>query len=170
MIYIITGDVEIGKSTVCARLIDLAQTQEMTCGGFITKKDTQGNLFLEDVTTGWTTLFAIKKTGRTFQEGYRYKFQDDAFTIGNQLIEQNCSAQLLVLDELGARELQGEGFSSWQEVVQTRSDMTTVLVIRKKLLQNYKKILNCDTQIFEVTEHNRENLHKDLFSLINPKS
>ena len=52
MIISVTGNIGIGKTTVCQRVVEIVQSQGYGCGGILTYKASDKSILVEDIQTG----------------------------------------------------------------------------------------------------------------------
>lgn len=170
MVVIVTGAIGAGKTTVCEKTVGIARSQGIRCGGIITRKITRNNqdddIVVEDIQTGKCVLLA--STCNMFQgpRTARYSFSPAGLDFGIQAIDRGVSSDILLVDELGQVELGGEGFSGVIEQVASGMVKNCILVIRKGLLPAYLSRLRVDTQVFETTVNNRNQLPEEIIKVL----
>ena len=162
MVIIVTGAIGVGKTTVCDKVVKIAQSQGYSCGGIITYKNQKGDIIIQDVQTDETTTLAsisnIYKGPRTA----KYFFNPVGIDFGIQAIDRGTASDLLVVDELGRLELNGEGFAKVIEENIAGKVENCLMVIRKELLSAFLKHLSVTTSVFETTINNRNQLPGDI--------
>ena len=165
MNVIITGEVGIGKSTVCRRIVDMAREDGFICGGVLTSKD-KDNLLVENIETGERELLASGNHEEGAVPVGRYSFNLKGIQFGQRAIQQSLDVDLLAVDECGPLELRGAGFSDIFDILHQRGSKINLLVIRKKLLEKFKKRFNLEFNVFEVTRQNRGTCHKKIYTIL----
>jgi len=166
MVFIITGEIGIGKTTVCLKLVDIVRSSGYTCGGILTEKAAGGDITVENINSGEKEILA--STLDTFQEGSRtgkYYFYPRGIDFGIRSIASGSFAEILFIDEIGQLELNGEGFTGTLEICNA-SKAQCVLVIRKWLLPDYLPLLPADPIIFETTMANRDQLPHEIAGIL----
>ena len=163
MDIIITGDVGVGKSTVCRKIVEMAKADGMTCGGVLTSKQDE-NLLVENIVTGETHLLASANRDEGQIAIGRYFFNRNGIEFGQLATRQSRPVHLLTVDEMGPLELKGEGFSDVFNMVHERRTKNNLLVIRKNLLHKCEKRLNLKFAIFEITLKNRKTCHETIYA------
>jgi nucleoside-triphosphatase THEP1 len=163
MIIIITGDIGVGKTTVCQKFIDLARSRRYQCAGVITYKRADGDIIIEDVQTGETREFASTQQIYSGPQTAKYYFNPEAIDFGIQAIDKGSDSDIVLIDELGILELNGQGFLQVPEQINKRQFKKCLVVIRKQLLQDFLSLLVTKPLVFETTVSNRNTLPNDIF-------
>ena len=134
MVIIVTGAIGIGKSTVCEKIIKIARSQGHSCGGVITYKSHNEDIIIEDVQTGETRILASTSNRYQGPRAAKYFFNSEGIDFGIEAIDKGTPSDILLVDELGHLELNGEGFAKVIEKVAGGQVKTCILIIRKELL------------------------------------
>jgi nucleoside-triphosphatase THEP1 len=153
MVIIVTGAIGIGKTTICQKVIKIAQSQGYSCGGIITCKTCNEDIIIEDVQTGKTK--ALASTSNIYQgpRTAKYFFNPEGIDFGIQAIDRGTAS-----DILGHLELSEQGFAKVIEQVVTGKVKNCILVIRKELLSAFLPKLGATISVFEATIDNRNKL------------
>jgi nucleoside-triphosphatase len=154
MVVVITGNLGIGKTTVCEKLLAYANKQGLSCGGVLTYKTKNDNRVVLDIQNGDKFIFARKNCINEGLYTPRYIFDPGGIDFGIRAIENGASADILFIDELGPIELMGQGFAPALETVRTEAKKC-VLVIRKGLITAFASWIGPDPLVFETTCQNR---------------
>lgn len=162
MVIIVTGVIGIGKTTVCAKVIKIAQSQGYSCGGIITYKTQNGDIIIEDVQTGKTKALASTRNIYHGPRTAKYFFNPEGIDFGIQAIDRGTATDILVVDELGHLELRGEGFAKVIDQIVTGKVKNCIMVIRKELLSAFLPQLGATTSVFETTISNRNQLPREI--------
>jgi nucleoside-triphosphatase THEP1 len=111
MVIIITGSIGIGKTTVCEKVVKIVRSSGYSCGGILTHKAANERLIALDIQTGEKVILA--STDNTFDgpRTPRYSFNPEAIKFGIGAINKAIDSDVLIIDELGHLELNGEGFA-----------------------------------------------------------
>jgi len=163
VVVIVTGEIGIGKTTVCRKVIQMARSRGYSCGGVITYKEPDGCITIEDVQTGQKEKLASTETIYDGPSTKKYFFNPIGIEFGIRAIEQGSTADILFVDELGHLELRGEGFPNVINLVSTSKIQNLVVVIRKALLEFFLPGLGSPL-IFETTCENRGDLPEKIWS------
>jgi nucleoside-triphosphatase len=141
-IFIITGQREAGKTTLCRSVIELARERNWTVAGLLSpgifQKGQKTGIQVIDLHTDQSRALAQKNTGEIY--GTRTKtwnFDENALQWGNECLKMAVPCQLLVVDELGILEFdQGQGWMSGFSAIDSHQYSLAMIVIRPELLQS----------------------------------
>ena len=86
--------------------------------------------------------------------------------LGIQSIQRGTGATVLLVDEIGHLELQGEGFTQILELIKEDKVKNCILVIRKELLSAFIPQLPNTPLVFETTVDKRNELPQEIGSVI----
>jgi nucleoside-triphosphatase THEP1 len=164
---LLSGQIGVGKTSVCQKVVELAQAQGHHPRGVLTPPlvDASGaKIGFEalDVGSGRRWLLAHTKRDRGGPRIGPYTFDrrglDRAIDLLRDAIEGG--ADLLIVDEIGPLELeQGNGFAPVLDQLPLHGPGHILLVVRPALLQELRRRLSsADVTIFTVTRGNRDNL------------
>ncbi len=164
MVIIITGAIGIGKTTVCEKVVKIVRSSGYSCGGILIHKAAHESLIALDIQTGERAVLA--SAGNTFDgpRTPRYSFNSEAIKFGIRAINKAIDSDVLIIDELGHLELDGEGFAKSLEFVKTGRVKNSILVIRKELLPAFLAQLGDSPSIFETTISTRDRLPRKICS------
>lgn len=172
MIIIVSGDIGVGKSTVCRKLTKIIRDKGLSCGGIMTFKSEKGHITIEDIRTGKTMPLASKAHGTTTigPSTARYLFNQNALNFGNRVIEEAATANVTIIDEIGQLELRSEGLVTAINIIKAKRFQNCIIVIRKSLLPFYLPHFNDpNTHTLEVTTENRDTLPQEISELFQRK-
>ena len=111
-IILVVGAKDSGKTTYLELLVKRAELKGLTVTGFLSRGDlNKENYYLENLNTNEKLVLASKISGlsSTIKRG-EYYFSPDTLHYGNQLLKKGLRADLIVLDEFGPLECDGQGF------------------------------------------------------------
>jgi len=134
MVIIVTGDIGIGKTTICHRLIEIVQNQGYCCGGILTRKAPDKGIIIEGIQSGETETLASTNNVYHGPRTAKYSFNAKGIAFGVREIEKGISSSLLVVDEIGHLELRGEGFAKVIELIRAKRDHSTCQNKKEKQL------------------------------------
>ena len=166
MVFVITGAIGVGKTTVCRKLIEMLRGQGHTCTGVLSYKTTDQGIIIENIRSGEKKSLASIDNVYNGPHTAKYSFNPDGISFGIQAIEEGASADILLIDEVGHLELGGEGFVDALELVNTGRIKGCILVIRRELLPAFTPRLRTVELVFEVTENNRDRLPQEICSVL----
>jgi nucleoside-triphosphatase len=166
-ICILSGDENVGKSTLCRRLIEYAKSRNILVSGISSELEIVNfqrkaiNSF--DIKTGEKVNLAVYTPGWDKEKPERkWKFNRDAINWGNNVLRKSVPTNLLMIDEIGYLELEkGEGWNECFNVLESNQYQLATVVIRPELLglisQRYKKI-----SVYTLQKHNRKEIEIEL--------
>ncbi len=169
MIIIVTGAVGIGKTTVCRKVVETLRGRGYACAGILTDKDAGEDLFVEDVQSGRKEILASASSVYDGPSTPKYSFNPEGISFGVEAIDRGTAAEVLIVDELGLLELEGEGFVKVIELVRSGSVANCILVIRRELLAAFLPRLDAEPFIFRATLDNRDRLPPEIETLMAEK-
>jgi len=171
MFIIVTGVIGVGKSTVCQKLTKILQSNGLVCGGILTFKSAEGGIIIEDIRSGKKAPLAeINKGASGEPRTDRYFFNQSGINLGIQAVNEAVSADVLIVDEVGQLELRGEGLVPVLEIIKSGRFKNCVTVVRKTLLPFYLPQFSNPPRVFEVTMENRDELPREISSILPEES
>lgn len=168
MLVIVTGQVGVGKTTVCQRVVTIARESGLTCGGVISHKTADWGILVEDVRSGASMPLASTRDTYQGPQTGKYWFNPAGIEFGVEAIRRGMSSSILVVDEIGPLELEGEGFSCATEILRRRRVRDSIVVIRSELLVAFLPLLGRAACIFKTTLENRDSLPEQISCLLAP--
>lgn len=161
---LLTGTKQVGKSTVCQRVAELARARGYRAGGVLTPALHDGNgaktgFEALDVGSGQRWLLALTEQGLDGPQIGPYAFDAAGLAQAIAVLKQACAAatDLLVVDEIGPLELEhGQGFAPVLDLLPLQGPGHVLIVVRPALLPALQRRLNrVDFSIYTVTAGNR---------------
>jgi nucleoside-triphosphatase THEP1 len=153
---IVTGDIGIGKSTVCRRVIDMCSGKNYICGGVLTFKNPSGDIIIEDILKGNRMAFASLVPVFNGPRIGKYYFNPAGLAFGESILESQAGSPVFIVDELGPLELESKGFSRAVALVNSKKTGACITVVRKSLLPFFLPMFTGTPAIYEVTLKNRD--------------
>ena len=166
MIIVVTGDIGIGKTTVCRKLIEILRNEGHTCGGILTYKTADKVIIIEDIQSGEKEVLASIKNVYLGPRTPKYFFNPKAIEFGIRAIDRGSSSDILFGDEIGYLELRGGGFIEILELIKAEKVKDSILVIRKELHSAFSARLGSRPLILETTSNNRNELPEKICLLL----
>ncbi len=173
---LMTGPKGSGKTTVCGELFKIARSAGWKVSGVSIDKclDDSGEveiLALKDLSTGnWCELARVADDSEPpegwFPQG-RWHFHREAFVWANTLLARPAPVDLIIIDEIGPLEMEGEGFApaAW-----SARAPRMLYVARSGLAKTLRpKLRRPELKIMELTEDNRNELPKKLATIFEIK-
>lgn len=166
MVIIITGDIGIGKTTVCRKLIKIIRNQEYICGGILTYKAADKGIIIEDIQSGRKETLASINNVYDGPRTIKYSFNPESIDFGIRAIDRGTASDILVVDEIGHLELRGEGFVKAIKLIRAEKVKNCIMVIHKELFSAFLSQLDATPLVFEVTIDNRNQLPREIGLLL----
>jgi len=170
-IVILTGERDVGKSTVCRKTIALAQARQHTCCGIMTLSRPDGNREALDASTGNVRRLTLEPDVLSGVTQGRFRFDPEALAWGNDVLTHVLACDLLVVDEVGPLEVErGEGWLKAFDVLREAKFTLALVVVRPELLVQVQLRLPASaTAVFTVTPQNRDGLPEVLLGVLRAK-
>ena len=177
---VLTGEVHIGKTTVCQRVAAMARERRCCVCGILTPPilDENGErLGIEavDLASGERRELArLCRSNGNRQQDWNwdgphigpYHFDPAALRWAQDAMLRGMAvcSDLLMVDEIGHLELeQGQGFGQVLELLETSAALRRLLVVRSSLLAAFlRRLPELEFAAFEVTAENRTHLPAEL--------
>ena len=139
-VILVTGDTGDGKSTLLAELAILFKSRNIQTGGIISPA-----VFENGVKSGYELINVAtsqkKRLSQTQKEDGlvnvgRFYFFNDGISFGKAAltVANNQNSQIVFIDEIGAWELQGQGWAESLNELILRCDMPVILAVNTKLV------------------------------------
>jgi len=162
MIFILTGPVHSGKTTLLKEVVRELKEKKYRIDGFLSEA-----VWTREETVGYD-LFDLKKERsiplirRTGEEEWQkigsYFFIPQSLTEAEKIILRGKEADILVVDEVGPLELSGRGFWPALKQVVFQPLNSYILVIRKNIIKDFLAMLGkSEVKIFDIK-------NKDIFA------
>lgn len=165
MIVILSGQIGIGKTTICDKVVERARADGHVCGGVVSRKGRdrlgRGIIRVEDLAAGGGDAI-LAREGEPFKAGPsagRFHYSPEGIEYAAKAILSGAGSDLLVIDEVGRLELEGEGFAPAMGEVGLKKLDRVLLVIREFLVDEAMDKLDIRTQeIVRIGYGNRDDL------------
>lgn len=145
MIFVLTGPVHSGKTTLCRHVVTELKKHRIRVGGFLSlavqKEERRIGYDLWDIEKATSRPF-IRETGEDHWERIgRYFFIPEALKTAREMIKCIPKAGLFIVDEVGPLELSGRGFWPALEEAVASPEPNFLLVARASVLKELIKRL-----------------------------
>ncbi len=140
-IIVITGDLEIGKTSLCLDIAGLAQESGIKVTGLVSpgvfEDGYKKAIDVQDVLTGERRRLAeLKEQVETDLETKRWSFYPEAVSWGNNVLQKALPTEILIIDELGPLEFnRAQGWVEAFDAIDSGEFQTALLVFRPSLVQ-----------------------------------
>lgn len=167
-IVLLTGERGVGKSTVCHKVVELAQAREHTCSGILTVRLPGDERDLLDVSSGARRRLTLAPDAEPAVSQGRFRFDPQTLAWGNERLAQAPPCHLLVVDELGPLELErGEGLLRAFDALRRGSFALALVVVRPELLVRAQlRMPTSASSVLHVTEDNRDGLPGEIIEVL----
>ena len=173
-LVILTGERNVGKTTVCRKTVALAQARGYVCGGILTLSHADDVRDVLDVRSGCTRRLTVEPDGAGTPDADsavvqgRFRFDPKAMTWGNDALARATACHLLVVDELGPLEIErGQGWQKAFDVLRGNDFTLAIVVVRPELLeQAQRRLPTASTTILAVNARNRDGLPDLLLEIL----
>jgi nucleoside-triphosphatase THEP1 len=140
-VVLITGEIGSGKTTLISAISARLKASGVLAGGILAsavyENETKTGYKIQDVATGQEMqLSHINDTAGLARVG-RYFFIPEAIEFGRDALsaERNRNSQIVLIDEIGAWELQGQGWAGSLNELIINCNMPLILTVRKSFLE-----------------------------------
>ncbi len=161
-IFLITGEIGAGKTTCIKMLIDKFQKKNISVSGIYSARQTEnGETIGYDVVSILTEKYErfLRTSGDSSQKriGSFYLY-DEGLKAGNKAL-QNCTSQLVIVDEIGNLELADNGWFNAVEHLIRKTESHLILAVRKGVEKQVVEKFRIHPQfIMNISEENCSNL------------
>jgi nucleoside-triphosphatase THEP1 len=161
-VFIITGNVGAGKTTMLELLIDQLAKEGVSVGGFYQKRIVNGSetigYDLVEVSSGKHFEFLRTSGTETDSKVGKYFIRNEVFTSGNSILN-NAKEPVVFVDEIGKMEIKNEGWSSAFHKLLEKNNSIIIASFRKELLNNLQSHFQLtDSQVFDIDAENKDDL------------
>ncbi len=164
---LLTGERQVGKSTVCRKTVRLAQQRGYTCGGIITLAH-HGVRDVLDVRSGRRRCLTTSSDASSAVAQGRFRFDPLILRWGSEVLTEAVPCDLLVVDEVGPLEVKrGKGWMTAFDVLRAGNYVLALLVVRLELIEQVQdKLAASPLQLLSVTLENRDCLPSRLVAIL----
>jgi nucleoside-triphosphatase THEP1 len=172
-VVIITGEIHQGKTTFAQKIVADLLEQKIRIAGFfsvgLNENGIRTGFNLVDIgSSRQIELCSDKKNEKRLKFG-RYYFNSDAISLGNEILNSNnlSDKQLIVIDEVGHLELNGQGWSNAIENITRIITTPQLWIVRKSLVQKISRRWNIgNAYIFDITENSIREVENKITEII----
>lgn len=138
-IFLITGEIQGGKTSYLLELVDVLKKRGLKVGGFLApgsfESGERSGFRLKNIVSGDELVMASTNETATWMKYRRFWFNPDAFILGREWICENLKADpdVIVIDEVGPMEQEGSGWSETLEFLLSSSVPVQLWSVREKL-------------------------------------
>jgi len=157
MIFILTGPVHSGKTTLLKRVVQEFKRKKLVVDGFLSEAVFRGEerigYDLFDL-IGEKSIPLIRREGKKdWQRVGSYYFVPSGLEKAQRIISRSKNSDICVVDEVGPLELSGKGFWPALKPILFPPLIPFLITVRKSILEDLLNILEeTDTDVFDVRE------------------
>ena len=134
-IILLTGERRIGKTTVCARLIEGLRRHDIATSGLLTRRVGPHALQVTELLSGDTYALTLPYTSEAGIDVGQFRMDPDAVARSAKALGTCFPTQVFILDEIGPLELlHGQGWVGALKLLKRSSYRVAYIVIRPELL------------------------------------
>jgi nucleoside-triphosphatase len=140
-VILVTGDTGDGKSTFLAELAGLFENRNIKSGGIISpalfENDVKSGYELINVATSGRIRLSQTREANGMANVGRFYFFPEGIEFGKNAlkVENNLKSQFIFIDEIGAWELQGQGWAASLHELILHSEVPLILAVNTKLVE-----------------------------------
>jgi nucleoside-triphosphatase THEP1 len=172
-VVIITGDIHQGKTTFAQNVISKLLSDNIRIAGFFSVGENEngvrtGFILTEIGTERRTELCSDKKAENRLKLG-RFYFNQEAIALGNEILNPaNISdKQLVVIDEIGPLELNGNGWSCSIEKLSGSKTIPQLWVVRKSHVRKISRKWNIgNAWVYDISDSTAAEVEDKLLEII----
>lgn len=140
-IFVLTGPVQGGKTTLLTEKIGLLREKGVKVLGFLCpgsfSEGLRSAFSLVDIETGRQVPMGDSNEQKDWVKFRRFYFNPEAFVQGELWIKRDLERKpdLLVIDEVGPMELESHGWSKSLDTLAQKSSVTQLWIVRQQIVQ-----------------------------------
>jgi nucleoside-triphosphatase THEP1 len=163
-IILLTGKRQIGKSTLCLRLIELAQEEGLSVAGLVTKRTGPHDLEVLELTTNRVYALTLPFAASGGFAFANFRMDPEAMGRSALALEESFPTDVFVLDEIGPLELvYHKGWSRILTLLAGSDYKAAFIVVRPELLlEAILQLPNPTYTVVHVLSDNRDYLPTQL--------
>ena len=168
-VYILTGDVDEGKTSAAREIVSSLQSRGCVIEGFFSagQKEHHGHqrYFVEDIHSGQQKLLCSQNPAAGTLRTGRFYFSEEGLQYGRDILLQapDKSPHLVVVDELGPLELNDRGWTPALERLLQQSSIPHLWIVREKLVKVIMRKWHIgDVTIFNLKKDSAEEIAEQL--------
>lgn len=173
---LLTGEIGVGKSTVCQRLVELARREGHSLSGVLGYSLFDGigqkvGIEMVDLASGEKQLLARMDRDLGGPRVGRYSFAPNALTWRQAIIARSPPSDLLIIDELGPLELGSAESLAWVKVtLRAGKAEHSVIVMRSSLVERlFQRLPEMSFTLLSVNEADRDSLPLEIYEMLFPR-
>lgn len=141
-IFILTGKIHEGKTTLASNIVKEASDSGLKVGGILARAEIKDGeriaYYAEDIRTGRTMKLITKEpVGEYYDHFWSYYFLKDGmnFAANCLSLEYLKDSDIAIIDEIGAMELEDRGYNKQLTDILNSNILVVILVIREQFVE-----------------------------------
>ncbi|MBU0753504.1 MAG: DUF2478 domain-containing protein [Planctomycetes bacterium] len=161
MLYVLTGPVRCGKTTLLEQVVRELQNLNVHIDGFLSKAVMeQGNLAgydLFDLQQRKAGPFIRREGEASWERSGAFFFQPQGIEQAMKIVHRARQADLTVIDEIGPLELKGKGIWPAIEPLLGQESSSALVIVRERILEKFlERFPKQRSRVFPVEENGIE--------------
>jgi nucleoside-triphosphatase THEP1 len=167
-IVLLTGERQIGKSTLCRKLVDRLYDDGYQVSGLLTRRTGSHDLEVTEIHTAKTYPLTLPFVPQVERPLGHFLFSPEAVARSNKALDTSFPTRVFILDELGPLELKHH--KGWVKVINMLAEQvynTAIIVVRPELLGEAIDAFPATVYtVVCVREDNRDSLVDSLYKIV----
>jgi len=144
-VFLITGNIAAGKTTYCKELIDHFRLLNIPVGGVLSeriiKENTTKGYDLIDISTNNRMVFLRENETISASRIGRFEINPETVKRGKEILlpKNQVQNKVIIIDEVGLLELQGNGWAESIELLKEESEKVLILSVRNEFVNDVIK-------------------------------
>lgn len=173
-VYIVTGKIGSGKTTLIQKLIRKFHDENIPLSGIYSARILENEITTGydavDISTGERFSFLRVQGEENQQRIGKFYIDAEGVQKGNAVL-MNSTSELIIIDEIGKLELEGKGWVNAVKQLVTGSKAHLILSVREEFVKEICEKFSISPEIiFNVEQQNDEKLFTMIFDGIKPNS
>ena len=168
MKILISGVSGVGKTSLCERIVEIAEEKGWKCGGVLCPVAGEGSTAI-DLSTGEKEEMATTDSKAEGIPVGNYIINENGISLGKKAIRNAIEngSDLVFIDEIGPLEREGDGlFPEAKRAIATEKDV--IIIIREKMLDEFiTKFPGIGFRAFIINRENRDQLAEKIMGELN---
>ena len=169
MKILISGVSGAGKTTLCERIVEIAEESGKKCGGVLCPVAGEGRTIAMDLSTGEKEEMATTDSKAEGIPVGNYIINENGISLGKKAIRNAIEngSDLVFIDEIGPLEREGDGlFPEAERAIATEKDV--IIIIREKMLDEFTaRFPGMGFRTFIINQENRDQLAEKIMGELN---
>jgi nucleoside-triphosphatase THEP1 len=166
-IVLLTGERQIGKSTLCRKLVGRLFDGGYQVSGLLTRRTGSHDLEVTEIHTAQTYPLTLPFDPRVERPLGHFLFSPEAVELSNKALDTSFPTQVFVLDELGPLELRHH--QGWVKVIYMLAEQVynaAIIVVRPELLGEAIDAFQATVYtVVNIREDNRDALVDTIYNM-----